>query len=249
MYRSDISAYHPSRDGYKIGEHPLIRDLMKRAFNTRPPQPRYTETWDVDKVLALFNSWEDNDQLCLSDLTHKLAMLMALISASRCHELACLELQFMQDFGDKISFAIAKLTKSRRQSRPNQSISFTQYHGNPKFDVVNCFRAYLLKTNELRTSAAQQSVLFLACVKPHKPVKPCTIARWLKIIMASAGIDTNLFKAHSVRGALSSKANKFSLSTQQIIDRANWSKARTFYRFYFRSTPSDQFQDKVLQTS
>ena len=56
---------------------------------------------------------------------------MALISASRCRELACLELQFMQDFGDKISFAIAKLTKSRRQSRPNQSISFTQYNGNP----------------------------------------------------------------------------------------------------------------------
>ena len=155
----------------------------------------------------------------------------------------------MQDFGDKISFAIAKLTKSRRQSRPNQSISFTQYHGNPKFDVVNCFRAYLLKTNELRTSAAQQSVLFLACVKPHKPVKPCTIARWLKIIMASAGIDTNMFKAHSVRGASTSKANKFGLSTQQIIDRANWSKARTFYRFYFRSTSSDQFQDKVLQIS
>ena len=28
VYRSAISAYHPSRDGYKIGEHPLIRDLM-----------------------------------------------------------------------------------------------------------------------------------------------------------------------------------------------------------------------------
>ena len=64
VYRSAISAYHPSRDGYKIGEHPLIRDLMKGGFHARPPQPRYTETWDVDKVLALFNSWEDNDQLC-----------------------------------------------------------------------------------------------------------------------------------------------------------------------------------------
>ena len=107
-------------------------------------------------------------------------MLMALVSASRCHELACLELQFMQDFGDKISFAISKLTKSRRQSRPRQSISFTQYNCNLKFDVVNCSRVYLLKTNGLRTPAAQKSVLFLACVKLHKPVKPCTIARWLK---------------------------------------------------------------------
>ena len=52
VYRSAISACHPSRDGYKIGEHLLIRDLMKGAFHTRTPQPGYTETLDVDKVLA-----------------------------------------------------------------------------------------------------------------------------------------------------------------------------------------------------
>ena len=54
VYRSAISAYHPGSDGYKIGE--LIRDLMKGAFHTQPPQFRYTETRDVYKVLALFNS-------------------------------------------------------------------------------------------------------------------------------------------------------------------------------------------------
>jgi hypothetical protein len=60
--------------------------------------------------------------------------------------------------------------------------------------------------------------------------------------MSKADIDTSVFKAHSVRGALTSKA----LSTQQIIDRANWAKARTFYRFFHRGHNHDDFQEKVL---
>ena len=32
-YRSEISAYHPPIEGYKVGQHPLIIDLMRGAFN------------------------------------------------------------------------------------------------------------------------------------------------------------------------------------------------------------------------
>ena len=64
--------------------------------------------------------------------------------------------------------------------------------------------------------------------------------------MQQAGIDTNEFKGHSVRGAATSKANKQGLSTQDIVDRANWSNAKTFMKFYYRETYTDVFQDKVL---
>ena len=247
LYRSVLSAYHPPIDGFKVGQHPLVRDLLRGAFNTRPPQPRYTETWDVDKVINTFLKWEDNDQLNLSDITHKLTMPMALVSASRCSELSLLEVSLMQDHGDKVIFHMGKLTKSRNQNRPNQSVTFKEYVGNPKLDVVSCLRAYLNKTSESRATQLQQSRLFLAVKKPHQPVKPCTIARWLKVVMEKAGLDVNIFKAHSVRGASTSKANKLGLSTQQIMDRANWAKARTFYTFYYREIQNDAFQDKVLQ--
>lgn len=225
----------------------MVRDLLRGAFNSRPPKPKYSETWEVDRVLREISNWEINESLSYTDLTHKLTMLMALVSASRCHELASLEIPHMQDFGDKVSFGIKELTKSRSQSRPNQTVSFVEYTGNSKLDVVSCLRTYLEKSAEFRKSELQKRKLLIACVKPHKPVKPCTIARWLKVVMARAGIDVDQFKAHSVRGASTSKVNKLGLSTQQIIERANWAKARTFFKFYNREVQTDKFQDKVLQ--
>jgi len=40
----------------------------------------------------------------------------------------------------------------------------------------------------------------------HEPVTSSTIARWLRTCLQEAGIDTNTFKAHSVRGAACSTA-------------------------------------------
>ena len=53
-YRSAISSVHEKVDGYEVGQHPLVTRLIKGAFHERPPQPRYSETWDVSKVTAYY---------------------------------------------------------------------------------------------------------------------------------------------------------------------------------------------------
>ena len=35
-----------------IAEHPLIKRFIKGVFKTKPPKPRYTYTWDINKVLS-----------------------------------------------------------------------------------------------------------------------------------------------------------------------------------------------------
>ena len=47
-YRSAIAS---PVDGASVGQHPLVSKLMKGAFHSRPPLPRYTNTWDVNTVL------------------------------------------------------------------------------------------------------------------------------------------------------------------------------------------------------
>ena len=47
----------------------------------------------------------------------------------------------------------------------------------------------------------EKTELFLAIVKQHKPISYSTLARWLKSVLEKAGIDTTIFKAHSVMGA------------------------------------------------
>jgi len=52
----------------------------------------------------------------------------------------------------------------------------------------------------------ESTQLFIAIVKPHKPVAPCTIARWLKEMLKLSGINVGIFTAHSTRSASVSAA-------------------------------------------
>ena len=85
------------------------------------------------------------------------------------------------------------------------------------------------KTEPLRGNFSQLLVSF---IKPHLPVSLSTIARWLKETMTAAGIDTTVFKAHSVRGASSSTAANKGVTTDEILEAADWSTESSFQRFY-----------------
>ena len=64
--------------------------------------------------------------------------------------------------------------------------------------------------------------LFISIIKPHGPVTSSTIARWLKEVMAAAGIDTSTVKAHSVRSASTSAASMQGVTLQDIQSAADW---------------------------
>ena len=85
---------HRHIEGVPIGQHPLVTRLLKGVYNTRPPKPRYTETWDVDGVLNHLTSLGENSQLSLKQLSQKLVVLMALVQASRSSELQALDVRF-----------------------------------------------------------------------------------------------------------------------------------------------------------
>ena len=79
-----------------VGKHPLVSRLLKGIYNRKPPQPRYSTTWDVAAVLDHIRSWGPTESLCRKNATLKLAMLMALANASRCSELHALDVQRMR---------------------------------------------------------------------------------------------------------------------------------------------------------
>lgn len=99
---------------------------------------------------------------------------------------------------------------------------------------------YIEKTRELRGDAKQ---LFISFIKPHQQVTSSTIARWLKQIMELAGIDTSVFKAHSVR---SSTAAMQGITTEDILSAADWSSDSTFRRFYYKPIRDTGFAESVL---
>lgn len=66
----------------------------------------------------------------------------------------------------------------------------------------------------------------------HKSVRKVTIARWIRWAMQLAGIQVAVFKAHSVRGASTSKLAKLHLSIKSIMQKASWKSENTFRKFY-----------------
>ena len=58
---------------------------------------------------------------------------------------------------------------------------------------MNTLHQYLQVTEVLTKDSSR---LFVATDKPHKPIAPCTIARWLKEVLKMAGIDVSTFTVH-----------------------------------------------------
>ena len=147
VYRSALSAFHPLVEGCKVGQHPTIVRLMQGTFNERPPKPRYTDTWEVGKVLDWIKSPGVNEALSDKFLTWKLAMLLALTGACKGSELKSLKVSLMQDKGTEIWFRVDALTKTKRPSKPHLTLKWVQYEEDDRLDVVKCIRVYMCNTD------------------------------------------------------------------------------------------------------
>ena len=151
-----------------------------------------------------------------------------------------------------VEFDYGELTKTDRPGKVPFKLIFHKYHQDENLDFMNCLNHYGDRTAQDRTTVEQKRQLFLSYKKPFKQISTPTISRWLKNVMSAAGIDTNVFSAHSTRSACTSKAFGHGLSIKQITDRANWSGATTFLKFYRRDivpVQADAFQSFVLQIS
>ena len=145
--------------------------------------------------------------------------------------------------------AVFQPSSLAKQSRPGKDLKqffFPRFAENTKLCPVSSLEHYLRVTQPLRGEPAQ---LFISFIKPHQPVTSSTIARWLKEVIRDAGIDTNIFKAHSVRAASTSAAAMLGISTNEILEAADWSTESTFQRFYYKPTHSSVFGKAVLSAT
>lgn len=241
--RSALSAVGLVQDGFSVGSHPLVIRLMKGAYNIKPPQSRYSETWDPSLVLAYLKTLTPDEELSLKVLTLKLVMLMALILASRCHSLHLLSIENMRKESSKY---ILRYSGPLKQSRPGLSIPCVElkdFLPDRRISVYHVLNMYLQKTSVIRGDVNN---LFISYVKPYKPVTSSTIGRWIRSVMKSSGIDCEKYKAHSVRSASVSRAKNCQIPIQDIMKTAGWSSARTFSQFYDKKIDNIEYSERVL---
>ena len=108
-----------------------------------------------------------------------------------------------------------------KQSRPGRSLKeffSPSLPDNPTLCSVSTLQEYILRTKQFREGKDDdhKDRLFITTTEGHSPVASATIARWIKSALTKAGIDTSIFKAHSVRGATTTAAGLAGISISEI---------------------------------
>ena len=245
-YRSALSSMLLPIDGYSVGEHPIIARILKGMFHVRPPEPRYSFTWDVNVLLTFLESWFPLSALELKQLTLKTAALVTLVSAQRSQTLSALSIDLMNSTATGTQFVVNSLLKSSRPGKSSLIVSLPAFPENEKLCAHSTLLHYIARTASIRQSL-NSSQVFVSYGKPYKVISSATLARWLKTVLSLAGIDTSIFKGHSFRGASTSKAVSLGVPLDVILKAADWKNAGTFAKFYQRETSSvGQFAQAVL---
>ena len=187
----------------------------------------------------------DNSNLSLKQLSRKLATLFAITCPKQVSSLAHLDLKHYRLSPEGITFTLFK-TKTTRPDEPVSAL-VASFPEDRKLCPVDCFKQYLTATSNCRTTIENKpNSLFISYIKPHRPVTPSTVTRWIRDLLAEAGIDTAIFKVHSVRGASTSAATNASVPMEEILKMANWSTESTFQKFYYKPVLNTNFGRAVL---
>ena len=95
-------------------------------------------------------------------------------------------------------------------------------------------------------------ILLISFFKPYKAVTRDTLARWIRTVMCAAGVDTDLFKAHSVRSASVSVAKACHIQCipiDYIMRKAGWSNVETFRKYYDKEVVVEEnFAEAVINS-
>ena len=120
--RSALSTIVTIDGGGSFGGNHIVTRFVKGVFESRRPKPKYDKIWDVSVVLKHLSSLYPNEKLSLKDLTHKVLMLILLVSSQRGQSIHYLDLQHLTMEENTYSFDVAAHIKASTPKSPHTRI-------------------------------------------------------------------------------------------------------------------------------
>ena len=228
-----------------IGEHPLVKRLMRGIYNNRPPLPKYSFIWDT-KILINYFRTMNNEELTFKLLTMKAVTLITLLTGQRVSTIRMLKLSDMFLSADAVIFSISGLLKHSKPGKQIPPVKLGRYVPDRNLCPVLTLNSYLTQRNAVVGADVQQ--VFVTYGKPHHPASKDTLARWIKDMFTLAGIDINMFKPHSCRAASTSKAGANGVPVESILNSAQWANDCVYYKHYCKTIVNAAL-DPVFQNS
>ena len=226
-----IRSYHSALKSYtKDVDWDVLDKLMKGMYNRRPPTPRYTAIWDVNVLLNFIREIDTGSSFMNS--SKKLSVLLMLLSGNRVNMLTNFKItqENMTLTDTECSFRFDNVLKHSRSGKSEPPMTFLAYPNDRELCPVQTIISFLQKRAEL----CPEPYLFITTTKPYRRASSQTIARWIKRTMLEAGLNTNVYSAHSCRAASSSAAYLAGVGISTILKSASWSNVTTFKKFYLK---------------
>lgn len=239
--RSALASTVILSEGFSVSEHPLVKRFVKGIFNRCPPQPRYSDIWDINKVLLYYVNKPRNSELIFKDLSKKIVTLLLLLSSRRKNAIYSIDVNNVLVKQDKLILLPHKTLKETRPGHNLQPIIYDAFQENPNLCIVNCMEVYLQQRSLL--IGKEESKLIITFGKPHRSASEDTISRWIKDVLREAGIDVTVYTTHSVRSASTSKAHQTGITRAEILKKAGWSNETTFIKHYKRDIIGYKFRN------
>ena len=134
-----------------FGNLPLVKRLMKGIYEVKPNLPKYRIICNVGTVFNCFRQIEHQDQMPVSLLGKKLALLMGLLSGGqRSQTLHSLNTEDIKIQGDKSIIPIMQKIKQTRPGRQMKPLKFKCFLQEPKLFVVSNLKSHINRTRHLR---------------------------------------------------------------------------------------------------
>ena len=149
--------------------------------------PKYTEIWDINKVLKLFCDMHDNELLDFKSLSAKLVTLLMMLGINRKNAFAAYSIDNISFEPHKCIIFPNKVLKHSRPGFKQQPSIFHRFQSNKKLCIVECLVVYLKCRFKLVTVDVKE--LIVTHGKPHRAAPKDTISRWIKNTLQQTGIN------------------------------------------------------------
>ena len=226
-FRACLSHYLQPTEAFEVGNHPTVRRLLRGIFNAQPPRKLRPPIWDVEQVLSHMDAWGASSALPLLRISRRTLLLLLLSSAACFGEIADLNYPPLTRDPYQWEFSLGRgLTKTSRHGHHASTIAFQAFPPDERRCPLAALQAYCSLTERYRR---QPGPLFLTSRRSFGPASKDTLARWVKITLAEAGIDVSRFTAHSTRSTSTTAARLRGVDLARILAAGHWTRTSTFF--------------------
>lgn len=215
----------------------LISRYVKGVYNDRPAKPKYDKIYDLDPVISKLKCLFPLESLKLPELTDKLLVLLALVTAHRKQTISFIKISNVTETKDGLEIKIPQKIKTSRPGSYQPLLVLPTFKDNPELCVVKTLKRYCVVTKELRNNCDD---LIITTRAPFRKASKDSISRRLRAFLVNCGIDKE-FAPHSMRHAATSAALKKGVNLNVIKSLAGWSEnSKVFNQFYNRPIVQDK---------